>query len=73
MPLLVRLAVEAQVRAADWRQLAAQQAAAAAVGQPADAVCWPSLERHIVARVKHLLEALPAVRWACFLCLRTSV
>ncbi|GLI62519.1 hypothetical protein VaNZ11_005176 [Volvox africanus] len=60
LPPLVRLAVEAQVRAADWRELSAQQAAAAVTGQPADAVCWPTLERHIVSRVKELLEALPA-------------
>ncbi len=61
LPLLVRLAVEAEVRAADWRALAAQQAAAAAAGQPGEAVCWPSLERHTVSRVKQLLEALPEV------------
>lgn len=58
---LVRLAVEAQVRAADWRVLAAQQAAAAAAGQPADAVTWPALERHMVGAVRLLLEALPQV------------
>ncbi|KXZ54170.1 hypothetical protein GPECTOR_5g267 [Gonium pectorale] len=67
LPSLVRLAVEAQVRAADWRLLSAQQAAAAASGQPADAVSWAALERHTVSRVKALLESLPAAaaeaRW----------
>ncbi|EFJ43274.1 hypothetical protein VOLCADRAFT_106914 [Volvox carteri f. nagariensis] len=62
LPPLVRLAVEAQIRAEDWRQLSAQQSAAAAAGQPADAVCWPTLERHWVHRIKQLLEALPAAR-----------
>ncbi len=49
------------MRADDWRALAAAQRGAVAAGSPAAAVSWGALERHVVQRVKQMLEALPEV------------
>ena len=56
----VRVCV-AQVRASDWKELSQAQAAAAAAGQPLEAMSWQRYERHALRHVKALLEQLPQV------------
>lgn len=58
-PLLVRLAIEAEVRLRDWRALAAQQKQAAEASDAAASLSWASFE--IAARIswEQLQGALP--------------
>lgn len=55
-PLLVRLAVEAEVRLRDWRSMSKAQATAARSGDASASLAWPGYEAH-VARVWRQLEA----------------
>lgn len=60
-PPLPALPARHQVRMSDWKALSAMQAGAVASGQPAEALSWPRYERHVMQRVKALLELLPQV------------
>lgn len=60
LPPLVQLAVEAQVRVADWRLLAARQAEAVAQNSTSSAHTWEQYERHVCASINTLREAFPA-------------
>ena len=58
-PLLVRLAVEAEVRLRDWQALAAAQRQAAESGSAAGALSWDSYQRAVRAELELLQGALP--------------
>ena len=58
-PLLVRLAVEAEVRLRDWQALAAVQRLAAETGDAAGALSWESYQRGVRAELQLLQGALP--------------
>lgn len=60
LPPLVQLAVEAQVRVADWRLLAARQAEAVTQNLTSSAHTWEQYERHVCASINSLREAFPA-------------
>ena len=58
-PLLVRLAVEAEVRARDWRALAAQQRRAAESRDAAASLSWDAFQQAARADWERLQGALP--------------
>ncbi len=58
-PLLVRLAVEAEVRLRDWQALAASQRRAAGAGSAAGSLSWGSYQSKVQAELELLQGALP--------------
>lgn len=59
-PLLVRLAVEAEVRLRDWRALAAAQRAAAEAGDAGASLSWEAYQGSARASLELLQGALPS-------------
>ncbi len=57
IPLIVRLAVEAEVRQRDWYIFASTQAEAAASGEAQGALSWPSYEQYMRTSIQALQGA----------------
>lgn len=61
LPPAARMALEAQVRFADWQHWSAAQAAAAASGNAGAALGWDAYERHTMALLRAMFGELQAV------------
>jgi hypothetical protein len=53
----LRLAVEAELRLADWRELGEAQQAAAEAGRTEDSLTWDLYELHVTSKVRFRSKA----------------